>query len=162
MITHLFKDFLKNEKVYKKNIDFWKTIVYTLLSVDNLTFSSYLQTTKKDGSVYLDGNPIYNFKINESNRAVRIIQEEIETENVEFSAWLNSMEVENENIEELVISLELSNESTLFAIELINAWTINEFPKEKMEKYIDKTFALKDLIFQPQLEDETLMKEFYS
>jgi len=156
MATHIFRNFLKNDAEYDKNIDFWKTIVFTLLSVDNLKFSSYLHETMLDGSLYRDGNPIYSFKVDKLNRAVRIIQEEIETNNVEFSAWLNNVEIESENIDELVISLELSNESILFAIELINAWIINVFSKEKMEKYIDKIFVLKEMIFQHGIEEEDL------
>lgn len=150
MVTHLYKSFLESEHTYKQNIDFWKTIVYTLLSVENITFQSYLDTTKKDGSMYMDGNPIFNFRIDNSNRAVRIIQEEIETDHVEFSAWVNSLTLSNgETISELVISLELSNESALLAIELINAWIINDFSKQKMEKYIDKLFVLKEAVFNP-------------
>ena len=147
MVTHLYKQFLESEENYSESIDFWKTIVFTLLSVENLTFHNYLTTTKKDGSFYLDGNPIYNFRIDNTNRAVRIIQEEIETNNVEFSAWISTFESENEEIEELVISLELSQESTLLAIELINAWIINNFSKQKMERFIDKLFTLKENIF---------------
>lgn len=147
MVTHLYKQFLESEENYSESIDFWKTIVFTLLSVENLTFHNYLTTTKKDGSFYLDGNPIYNFRIDNTNRAVRIIQEEIETNNVEFSAWICTFESENEEIEELVISLELSQESTLLAIELINAWIINNFSKQKMERFIDKLFTLKENIF---------------
>lgn len=147
MVTHLYKQFLESEEKYSESIDFWKTIVFTLLSVENLTFHNYLTTTKKDGSFYLDGNPIYNFRIDNTNRAVRIIQEEIETNNVEFSAWIGTFESENEEIEELVISLELSQESTLLAIELINAWIINNFSKQKMERFIDKLFTLKENIF---------------
>jgi len=152
MVTHLYQRFLENEEVYNQNIDFWKTIIYTLLSVENLTFQNYISTTKKDGSLYTDGNPIYNFKIDNSNRAVRIIQEEIETDKVEFSAWIDTLELTNGNIvEELVISLELSNESVLLSIELINAWIINSFSKQKMEKYIDKLFILKETIFQADI-----------
>ena len=147
MVTHLYKQFLESEENYSESIDFWKTIVFTLLSVENLTFHNYLTTTKKDGSFYLDGNPIYNFRIDNTNRAVRIIQEEIETNNVEFSAWISTFESENEEIEELVISLELSQESTLLAIELINAWIINNFSKQKMERFIDMLFTLKENIF---------------
>ena len=147
MVTHLYKQFLESEENYSESIDFWKTIVFTLLSVENLTFHNYVTTTKKDGSFYLDGNPIYNFRIDNTNRAVRIIQEEIETNNVEFSAWIGTFESENEEIEELVISLELSQESTLLAIELINAWIINNFSKQKMERFIDKLFTLKENIF---------------
>ncbi len=152
MVTHLYKDFLVSEEVYKDSVDFWKSIVYTLLAGENLVFSPYVQTTKSDGSLYLDGNPIYNFKINGSNRAVRIIQEEVETENIEFSAWLNTPEVEGVQVDELVISLELSNESALLAIELINAWIVFKLPKQKMEKYIDKLFALKNLVFTTEKE----------
>ena len=149
MVTHLYKNFLENEQVYKQNIDFWKTIIYTLLSVENLTFQNYVSTTKKDGSLYADGNPIYNFKIDNSNRAVRIIQEEVETNKVEFSAWTDTLQLtDNSTVDELVISLELSNESVLLSIELINAWIINKFSKQKMDKFIDKLFILKETIFQ--------------
>lgn len=157
MVTHLYKNFITDEIEYLKNIDLWKTVIYTLLSVENLTFTNYLQTTKKDGSLYMDGNPIFSFKIINSNKAVRIIQEEIETDNVEFSAWLDSIEVEENKIDELVISLELSQESLLLAIELINAWVINDFSKEKMNRFIDKLFTLKDLVFNNQIE---VKKEF--
>ena len=149
MVTHLYKNFLENKQVYKQNIEFWKTIIYTLLSVENITFQNYVCTLKKDGSLYTDGNPIYNFKIDNSNRAVRIIQEEIETNNVEFSAWIDTLKLtDNSIVEELVISLELSNESVLFAIELINAWILNNLSIQKIEKYIDKLFTLKETIFQ--------------
>ncbi len=149
MVTHLYKSFLENEQVYKQNVDFWKTIIYTLLSVENLTFQNYVSTSKNDGSLYTDGNPIYNFKIDNSNRAVRIIQEEIETNNIEFSAWIDTLKLtDNNTVDELVISLELSNESVLLSIELINAWIINSFSIQKMEKFIDKLFTLKETIFQ--------------
>ena len=160
MVTHLYKNFLESEQVYKQNIDFWKTIVFTLLSVENITFQNYLSTTKKDGSTYMDGNPIYNFKIDNSNRAVRIIQEEIETDKVEFSAWIDTLKLtDNSIIDELVISVELSNESVIFAVELINSWIINNFSKQKMEKYIDKLFTLKETIFQA---DTTQQEEIYA
>ncbi len=154
MVTHLYKDFLNNEKEYLKNVNLWKTVIYTLLSVENLTFTNYLQTIKKDGSLYMDGNPIFDFRIKDLNRAVRIIQEEIETDEVEFSAWLNKIEVGDETVEELVISLELSQESLLLAIELVNAWIINIFSNEKMNKFIDKLFTLKNLVFNKELKKE--------
>jgi len=96
----------------------------------------------------MDGNPIFNFRIDNSKRAVRIIQEEIETDKVEYSAWLNTLKlVDGNSVDELVISLELSNESVLLSVELINAWIINKFSKSKMEKFIEKLFKLKETIF---------------
>lgn len=152
MVTHLFKNFLDSEQEYEQNIDFWKTIVYTLLSVENMTFQDYVATKKEDGNLYMDGNPIFNFKIDNSNRAVRIIQEEIETDKIEFSAWINRLSLTDDSeVDELVISMELSNESVLLTIELINAWIINNFPRTKMEKFIKKLFALKETIFRPDM-----------
>ena len=126
-------------------------MVYTLLSVEKITFHEYLTTIKPDGSTYFDGNPIYNFKIDNSKRAVRIIQELPECNDIEFSAWINSTELsDNEKIDELVISMELSHETALMSIELINAWIINKFSKQKMEKFIDKLFALKENLFKAE------------
>jgi len=155
MVTHLYKNFLTNKQVYFQNIDFWKSIIYTVLSTEKIKFNEYLTTTKPDGSLYLDGNPIFNFKIDNSNRAVRIIQEEIETEKIVFSAWINKTTlIDNSEIEELVISLELSNESILLAIELINEWIINKLSTEKIEKLIDKIFTINKLIFKNELLEE--------
>jgi len=158
MVTHLYKNFLDNEQVYKQNIEFWKSLIYTLLSVEKLTFQSYLTTTKPDGSLYLDGNPIYHFKIDNSNRAVRIIQENPECNNVEFSAWINSIVLPDDSkLDELVISIELSQETALLSIELINAWIINKFSKQKMEKFIDKLFTIKENLFVPEIQSEKEM-----
>lgn len=149
MVTHLFKNFLLNEKIYKQNIDFWKSMIYTLLSVEKITFQEYLTTTKPDGSLYLDGNPIFNFKINNSKRTVRIIQETPESQDIEFSAWINSTELsDSTKIDELVISLELSHETALLSIELINAWIINKLSKSAMERFIDKLFTIKENLFK--------------
>jgi hypothetical protein len=159
MVTHLYKNFITNEKVYIQNIEFWKSLIYTLLSVEKLNFKEYLTTTKPDGSLYMDGNPIYNFKIENSNRAVRIIQETPQCNDVEFSAWINSTELsDNSKIDELVISIELSNETALMSIELINAWIVNKFPKQKMEKFIDKLFTIKENLFKfENLHDKELI-----
>ncbi len=71
------------------------------------------------------------------------------TKNDGFSAWTDTFQLtDNSTVDELVISLELSNESVLLSIELINAWIINNFSKQKMEKFIDKLFVLKETIFQ--------------
>ncbi len=154
MVTHLFKNFLNNEPVYKQNIEFWKSLVYTILSVEKVTFQSYLTTTKPDGSLYLDGNPIFNFKMDNSNRAVRIIQEVPELNDVVFSAWINSTELSDESkIDELVISIELSQETALLSVELINAWIVNKFSINKMEKFIDKLFTINKTLFNPELQN---------
>lgn len=41
-------------------------------------FSGYIATSDGFGNDFNDGNPIYNFKIDNLNKGVRIIQEEPE------------------------------------------------------------------------------------
>jgi len=157
MVTHKYKNFLTDEKVYKQNVDFWKSMVYTLLSVEKITFMDYLTTTRPDGTPYADGNPIYHFRLHDSDRAVRIIQEEPECNHIEFSAWINTALLSDDTeIEELVISLELSNEAALLSLELINAWVVNKLPKQTMEKYIDKLYAIKENLFSFEKQLDTI------
>ncbi len=155
MVTHLFRNFLNNKDVYYQNIDFWKSMVYTLLSSENIEFERYLTETKPDGTLYMDGNPIYNFKVKNSTRAVRIIQEQPESESVEFAAWLNSFELSDQTIvDELVISMELSHETAIMTIDLINTWIVNKFSEQNVEKYIRKLHTINTKIF---LDDKALM-----
>jgi len=58
----------------------------------------------------------------------------------------------------LVISLELSQESAILAIELINTWIINKFSKSKMEKYIDKLYTLKETLFNGVLQNNEILE----
>ncbi|MBK7410270.1 MAG: hypothetical protein IPJ40_20765 [Saprospirales bacterium] len=56
-------------------------------------------------------------------KALRIVQEEPESKTVEFGYWTEKTEFDpGLEVEELVISLEVSRESQLLAIEVIKEW----------------------------------------
>jgi len=84
------------------------------------------------------------------NKAVRIIQEEPGTnEKVLFSAWLNQVEIsENIRTDELVITLELTNETAFLAIDAISAWILRDLTPFRMKNYIKTLTIIRDLIFQ--------------
>jgi len=91
---------------------------------------SWLNTEYANGTKIYDGNPIYSAKL-ENRKAIRIIQEEPESDTRQITAWVEETEDEHENkIEELVISLELTRATRKLALELITAWASKISMKE--------------------------------
>ena len=68
-----------------------------------------------NGVALQDGNPIYQSYFPELKKAVRIIQEELLLP-ADFGSWVNLTEVDEEEVEELVISLVLTEENVEQAI----------------------------------------------
>ena len=86
----------------------------------------------------MDGNPITDRYFANNKKAIRIIQEEITTNSIKIDAWIKKIEIEEDiEILELVISLELSEESTEIVKRLIDEWIIKDLNKEKMEAFIE-------------------------
>lgn len=148
MNIHLYRNFLENKEVYKKNIKYWDSIIKNLLVPEKFDLITYISTNDGFGNNFFDGNPIYNFKIDRLNKGVRIIQEEPETNSkILFSAWIDELENEtNEKIDELVISLELTQETTFLTIDLINAWILRDLTKHRMKNYIRTVADLRNII----------------
>ena len=132
-MTHLFRNFLSDKQIFIQNTEFWKKNISSLLQEKNIKFQKYLRND-------IDGNPIFNFKVENLNKAVRIIQLEIESKSPVIHAYLDDvMQISDEEIiKELVIFLELSSESLIFANKLIENWIINDFSIEKMNIFIDE------------------------
>lgn len=130
----LFKDFLADPKVYALNQGFWTKQIRSkfspLLERENLE-----ETHFANGRKMYDGNPIYSALL-KHHKAIRIIQEEPESEHSQISAWVNQTEANGEKIDELVIVLELSDISKSLAMDLISAWLKSERDKKWMENYI--------------------------
>ena len=74
-----------------------------------------------NGVALQDGNPIFQAYFPELKKAVRIIQEEPLLP-ADFGSWVNVTEVEEEEVEELVISLVLTEENVERAGEEIKRW----------------------------------------
>jgi len=120
----LFENFLKDKNIYFECVSFWEDLFKNLLS--NIEFEKYFNTTYENGEDFFDGNPVFNFKVKNSNRAVLIVQESPESEDVYFKSWLDEFETEDETIEKLVIVLELSEKSKYLTIDLVKKWIIKQ------------------------------------
>ena len=147
MNTYIFKDFLDNKDVYKKNVTLWDSIINGLLKPEKYDFKGYIATSDGFGNEFYDGNPIANFMVEKLNKGVRIIQEEHGESSKQFSAWLAETELANgETIDELVIDIELTKETIYLAIDLINAWILNDLTKFRMKRYIQTLNNLKNQV----------------
>lgn len=122
-MTYLFPNFLKDNLEYKICKDYWNAKIEYLFNKNGISvFTPYLNTTFANGQEQYNGNPIVNFYIKDRNKAIRIVQEEPETAHIEISAWTKDTEINNKELTELVISLELSPETELIALDLIEKW----------------------------------------
>ena len=151
MNNYFYKNFLDDKSVYKKNVIFWNNIIKKLLVSENYTFSEYIATSDGFGNEFYDGNPICNFKIDNLNKGVRIIQDEPAENSMLFSTWINVTELaDKQPIDELVINLELSQETILLTIDLIQAWILSDLTKFRMKRYIETLGNLRTQINETQ------------
>ncbi len=117
-MNYIFKNFLTNKEIYKKNVAFWNSIIGNLLKSEKFDSDEYIATSDGFGNDFYDGNPIHNFKIDKLNKAVRIIQEEPDGNTIQLSAWLSETELANgKKIDELSINLELTKETVFIVID---------------------------------------------
>ena len=138
MVRHLYKDFLKNKKEYKNAESYWEKLFQEIFSQTNIESKKRLNYSFNNAEEFLDGNPITDRYFANNKKAIRIIQEEITTNSIKIDAWIKKIEIEEDiEILELVISLELSEESTEIVKRLIDEWIIKDLNKEKMEAFIE-------------------------
>jgi hypothetical protein len=143
----LYSNFLENKKVYNLNVGFWQKIFNKILKEKNYSFQKKSNTTFANGLSFYDGNPIFDAIIAQPHKAIRIIQEEPTSQKIEISAWVEDTELEKrQKIEELVISLELSRETKMIVQDFIKAWVIDNFSRQKMEKFISQKIEKSSLV----------------
>lgn len=121
MDTILYPDFLEDITSYQAASDFWQAKLDPLFRELGLSKQDYLNTTMVNGVSLQDGNPIYQAYFPEIKKAVRIIQEEPLLP-ADFGSWVNVTEVDEEEVEELVISLVLTEENVERAKEGVQGW----------------------------------------
>lgn len=134
----LYKNFLVKKKTYHQNESYWKRYVRKALEHKAIEHEFWLKNEYANGTKIYDGNPIYSAKL-QHRKAIRIIQEEPESDTRQIAAWVKETEDEHENkIEELVISLELTRDTRKLALELIIAWASDTVSMKKMNSLIEK------------------------
>ena len=118
----LFKNFLADKRVYRLNQAFWKRQIQKALGKDHLALTPWVKDSFANGRPFFDGNPIFSARIS-PHKALRIVQEGPESKTVEFGYWTEKTHLEkDQEVEEMVISLELSRESQQLAMEVLQEW----------------------------------------
>lgn len=139
MTQHLYNNFLHDKKIYNLAQAYWQRLFSRIAQQYQLQLVPYLNDRTSEGHKEYDGNPICNVWEKSLNRAVRIIQVEPESKQLDISAWLDTIELEEATvpIQELVIDTVLSRESYAMAEKLIMAWLGKQTESEEMEIIIE-------------------------
>jgi hypothetical protein len=137
----LYSNFLEDKNVYALNMSYWSRQLHRVVNAEKMPIQENLLTMIcNDGYHFYDGNPIYDAIV--GNRAVRIIQERPDSDELNISAWIDQREVNGQLIDELVIDLELTEESQAKAFSLLSAWLKHDIPYDDMIDAIDKIYVL--------------------
>ena len=117
----LFKNFLSDKRVYRLNQIFWKKQVQKIMGA-GYAAGSWINDSYANGQSFFNGNPIFSARLS-PRKAIRIVQEEPESPTIEFGYWTEKTQFPgDQEVEELVISLELSSESKQLALKAIKEW----------------------------------------
>lgn len=137
--TFLFKNFLDDKRTYTLNQNFWNNLIKKILKEKNQeVMVGYANQTFSNGQKMFDGNPIFSCFLKSTNRAFRIIQEEPESNELEFSNWFEETEIEDKKVNELVLSLELTREAKEVTQKVLSIWADNTLKIKDAEKKIEK------------------------
>jgi hypothetical protein len=140
-IHHLFKNFLEDKQVYQNNVVYWKDILSKIIK-DKSENYDWLEPQFINGENFFDGNPMVSLICHSPKKAVRIIQENPESDSIEIGAWVDIFYLsEDELIKELVISLELSSESEQLAKNLIKKWITEDLNSLQISEIIDEFYT---------------------
>lgn len=90
-----------------------------------------------------DGNPIYYCEIPALNRQIRVIHEDkSNSRNIQIGVWINESDFEYYKYDELVISLEPTDESLLVAEEISYCWLCNSLSISQIESIITRAIKV--------------------
>ena len=146
MKKYLFSNFLKEKLVYQSCKDYWEIKLNELLFFNKISGAEpYLNTKFGDGTDFYNGNPIINYYFTNSNKAIRIIQEEPNPKDLEIAAWIDKFETDKVKANELVISIQLTPYSEKIAYDLIKKWIVENYSSQKMDRFIELKLELEKI-----------------
>jgi hypothetical protein len=141
MVHKRFEDFLDNTEMYKACEQYWERLVRDVEESLNQTgeWERWLLRQYPNGTpVEMDGNPIYDGRSRQINRAFKILQHRPVSDDLEIAAWLERNGEEYPEIpgEELVLNLSLSEETGHIARRLLSMWMTPNITAEEMQQFI--------------------------
>jgi len=128
MVTHHFARFLEDPVEYHRALDHWTRLwerVDAFRRNDDGWTSPWLCARLADGSLDMDGNPIFTAFSPSLRKGLRIIQEQPTSERIEFQLWFDTFGgplTDSESIRELVILCELSDETSDLSLQAMRDW----------------------------------------
>lgn len=138
MVKHLFKDFLKDRAEYAKAQKYWEEFLDGLFPPAEVKSVKRLNYHYLNGEEAFDGNPITDRYFENLKKTVRIIQTEVLETGLSLDVWTEKKEInENREVYELVVSLELSEESIKIVKEILKKWIIKDFSVEEINRYLE-------------------------
>ena len=132
----LYANFLSDKRVYNLAQSTWKRLFERLAEKHSFTFVPYINQIQNGRKEY-DGNPIFSAYVASVGRAVRIIQAEPEEGGSFFSAWLDTIELQEGRppMQELVIDIALSRESKKRAERLVKGWLAEGWGEKEIANF---------------------------
>lgn len=103
-----YSGFLKSESIYQENVELYDKL-FGKITTDEI--SDWVITKFANEKVIADGNPIFAVYIESKKIAVRIIQLKIAINKPIFNVWINNNPFEMDSIKELVVSLQLRQDT---------------------------------------------------
>lgn len=148
---YLYEKFNEDKRIYNLNQGYWKrqfkAKIEQKFSEENILFKN----TDKRGNKIYDANPIFTFLNHEKTRAIRIIQDEIPSEEIDdndisaylISAWIDkirlyeSFQGQETIVKELVIALYLTRETVDKSMILIKKWLAENLEREEIDQILN-------------------------
>jgi hypothetical protein len=143
-MTHkMFENFLEDVEQYAACERYWEQLVQEIAESLGQTgeWKQWIPRQSPNGTPYeKDGNPIYDARSERLDRAFRICQYSLASDEVGIAAWLKSYEEGYHELprNELVINLSLSQESAQLAKALLYKWMTPDTTPSDMRLLIDE------------------------
>lgn len=124
-----FPGFLEDPDMYDIAQAFWASSVRFLertVGHSEIWQIPWCSEYAGDGTKLRDGNPILSAVNHTSRRGIRIIQSPWEEDCLPFTWWTANVFEEEHDVEELVICLVATSETTSKALDLLSHWIADE------------------------------------
>jgi hypothetical protein len=150
-MIHLFENFLEDHKTYVLTENFWSTTIGGMLVDKSIPIKRWLATKNNNGRRFFDGDPIFSLIDYKSNRALRIVQLKPKSNEPFIKSWVEKrLDQEDNEIDVLAITLELSEETKQIVLELVTNWfvkkiSLSEFNKSFIDNNTKKVLSILDL-----------------
>lgn len=141
----LFNKFLKDKNSYNLNVGYWHRKLQKELEEEFSLRDLLFKNRDNKGKSLYDGNPMFSYYSHKKNKAIRIIQEDPDllTEHTQIKfvqAWINKVRIsisknadEDRDVEELVISVFLTQSSIIRCLELVRQWFNGDLNKDNIK-----------------------------